>query len=846
MGVPVAPSLRPIPRTAAAEAPPPPEAGFFEGLMPNVRVAQDVVPFYQPDRLTEAYEPLIEAMSEVTGRNRDAYKTQNWWRYDPLHPWDYAKVWRDIEALPPAARAKLKLRGETREAFDQDVVTRGAEGRADREVAERSGTATQLIGGMAGAMTDPATFLTLPVGGFGRTVGMKILTEGLTQMGLTGLQTPQNIAARKTAGVETGAADVALEIGFAGAGGVAFRGIAEGAAPAFERAVAANWERIPEPLRQRWAARAQLPEQEANALAADVAEAAIGRGNMSEAERDAADVIRREAEIDGGSPFVPNGAAAELHPALLGEALGRLLDTAPRARLAMPAAGSAARPVVPRIGSGSVYGGSRGIDLDAALGFIVDSLEGGARSNVDSGGLTKFGISSKGNPDIDVGNLTRDKAMALYRQRYAAQLELDKLPGDMALVALDAAINHGPAFARGLVRGARSVAEMLGRRRTEYARLIREDPGKYGRYEKGWENRLQRIEARLGRRPGEAGPIVRDDFGGDERARIQADLEEVTARADALAAAQRAARAGEPDPWAEVMDTGAPGVSERQAQFELDRSFYGEPEAAAAVWRRSGVLADMEEGGVRAEQVRAAIGDEAADRLEAAATGFREGRVSEADALAALDDDALARIERFDAATANPSEREGYFLTPEGEERSLAEVVADLDQGDLPLAVGAPVRAASAPAAGKVLQVIETDTGRVVETFREGVSRADAEDFAKRASQWTGPVGKAKTKYHVGEAAAAPAPAAIKRQQSADREALAAWDDPAGPAAQAQADSVLHDLKAMVLRQAQDQPGSGEVAVQLDGEGEARALAALLDDIDEDFAMVAALKGCMT
>jgi lysozyme family protein len=134
-----------------------------------------------------------------------------------------------------------------------------------------------------------------------------------------------------------------------------------------------------------------------------------------------------------------------------------------------------------------------------ALKFIVKDLEGGSKTSVDTGGLTKYGISTKGNPGVDVANLTEGKAMDIYRRKYLADLPLKGLSSEASLIALDASVNHGPEFAKRLIREAgNDPAKMLSMRRTEYARLVREDPGKYGKYEKGWENRLKAIEGRIG------------------------------------------------------------------------------------------------------------------------------------------------------------------------------------------------------------------------------------------------------------------------------------------------------------------------------------------------------------
>jgi lysozyme family protein len=76
-----------------------------------------------------------------------------------------------------------------------------------------------------------------------------------------------------------------------------------------------------------------------------------------------------------------------------------------------------------------------------AVAFVIDKLEGGPKLVSDSGGLTKWGISKKGNPDVDVANLTREEAEAIYRRRYWNVVKADLLPEPLALLVFDAGVN---------------------------------------------------------------------------------------------------------------------------------------------------------------------------------------------------------------------------------------------------------------------------------------------------------------------------------------------------------------------------------------------------------------------
>lgn len=142
----------------------------------------------------------------------------------------------------------------------------------------------------------------------------------------------------------------------------------------------------------------------------------------------------------------------------------------------------------------------KGLSRDAAIRFVMRKLEGGGQRVVDSGGVTRYGISKNANPDVDVENLTEAQAADLYKRRYWDKLGLDdSTPPDFALVAFDAAINHGVGAAQRMVAEAKGdTGKLLALRRAAYADLIRQNGAKYGKYERGWENRLQTLEGALG------------------------------------------------------------------------------------------------------------------------------------------------------------------------------------------------------------------------------------------------------------------------------------------------------------------------------------------------------------
>jgi lysozyme family protein len=72
----------------------------------------------------------------------------------------------------------------------------------------------------------------------------------------------------------------------------------------------------------------------------------------------------------------------------------------------------------------------------------------GRRANQGECRGTKFGISAHAYPDIDIAGLTLADARAIYRRDYWDRLDADTLPGPLAMLAFDAAVNNGVSRAK--------------------------------------------------------------------------------------------------------------------------------------------------------------------------------------------------------------------------------------------------------------------------------------------------------------------------------------------------------------------------------------------------------------
>lgn len=87
------------------------------------------------------------------------------------------------------------------------------------------------------------------------------------------------------------------------------------------------------------------------------------------------------------------------------------------------------------------------MDFEQAVRIVL--MHEGGLSDIpeDPGGLTKFGISQRAFPKLDIRNLTLDGAKEIYRQHYWDMCRCDKLPSWARLIVFDCAVNQGVARA---------------------------------------------------------------------------------------------------------------------------------------------------------------------------------------------------------------------------------------------------------------------------------------------------------------------------------------------------------------------------------------------------------------
>ena len=87
--------------------------------------------------------------------------------------------------------------------------------------------------------------------------------------------------------------------------------------------------------------------------------------------------------------------------------------------------------------------------FEIALAFVLEREGGAVITNDphDPGGLTKWGISKRAHPEVDIQALTREGAAAIYRSDYWLPTGCEELPPAVAVVLFDSAVNQGASTA---------------------------------------------------------------------------------------------------------------------------------------------------------------------------------------------------------------------------------------------------------------------------------------------------------------------------------------------------------------------------------------------------------------
>ena len=90
--------------------------------------------------------------------------------------------------------------------------------------------------------------------------------------------------------------------------------------------------------------------------------------------------------------------------------------------------------------------------FDRAFDIIIGHEGGYVLDPKDRGGETKWGISKRQYPMLDIPSLTKLDAKHIYHRDYWSACRCGDLPWPMALMVFDAAVNQGPKTARKILQ----------------------------------------------------------------------------------------------------------------------------------------------------------------------------------------------------------------------------------------------------------------------------------------------------------------------------------------------------------------------------------------------------------
>lgn len=148
----------------------------------------------------------------------------------------------------------------------------------------------------------------------------------------------------------------------------------------------------------------------------------------------------------------------------------------------------------------------------------VFAVEGGyVDDEHDAGGQTKYGISKAQYPNLDIANLTKEDARAIYERDYWNRYRCGELPWCFALLLFDSVVNHHPTNPiKWLQRAVGATPDgVIGPRTIAAAHACRDKPEavanfllarlehfesrpNYARYADGWRKRLFKVALAAG------------------------------------------------------------------------------------------------------------------------------------------------------------------------------------------------------------------------------------------------------------------------------------------------------------------------------------------------------------
>lgn len=139
--------------------------------------------------------------------------------------------------------------------------------------------------------------------------------------------------------------------------------------------------------------------------------------------------------------------------------------------------------------------------FDSCVEFILKAEGGYVNDKYDAGGETKYGISKRSYPDVNIKNLTLDDAKAIYKRDYWDACGCGDLKEPLDVIVFDTAVNMGVGRAKEFYQKVQmalyesesnAVIAYLELRDKKYNSIVASYPLQK-RFLKGWHNRMNHL-----------------------------------------------------------------------------------------------------------------------------------------------------------------------------------------------------------------------------------------------------------------------------------------------------------------------------------------------------------------
>lgn len=152
-------------------------------------------------------------------------------------------------------------------------------------------------------------------------------------------------------------------------------------------------------------------------------------------------------------------------------------------------------------GTVSALQGAYGLKgFTGAVQFTLD-MEGGYNPADSNGTPTNRGINQKAYPKLDIKNLTEAQAREIYKTDFWDKIKGDEIAAQnpaLALALFDTAVMAGTDKANKLLKqSGGDVNKFMDLREQFLGNLVKSDPAKYGKYEKAWANRNEKLRGQV-------------------------------------------------------------------------------------------------------------------------------------------------------------------------------------------------------------------------------------------------------------------------------------------------------------------------------------------------------------